>query len=242
MGKLDGKVALITGAGSGIGKAMARAFAREEADLVIASRRRELLEAAAVEFRSERAKVLVVPTDVRVESQIVALFEQTVREFGRLDILVNNSGIGNRTPLEELSLEAWQKVIDINLTGPFICTREAFKIMKPQGGGRIINIGSISAQMPRPNSSAYAATKRGLIGLTHATMVEGRQYGISAGCLHPGNTRTETNEEATRALGEPDMFVDDMAAAALTMAAMPPHAVMYEAIVLPFEQPYFGRG
>jgi len=242
VGKLDGKVALITGAGSGIGKGMARAFAREGADLVVAARRREKLEGTAEELRLGGTTVLVVPTDVRVESQIVALFEQTVQKFGRLDILVNNSGAWDSAPLEELTLEAWQNVMDVNLTGPFLCTREAFKIMKSQGGGRIINIGSISAQMPRPNAAPYATTKRGLIGLTHVAMLEGRQYGISASCLHPGNTRTETNEEETRKLGEPDMTVDAMAEAALTMATMPPHAVMYEAIVLPFEQPYFGRG
>ncbi len=242
MGQLDGQVAIITGAGSGIGKGIARAFAGEGADLVVASRNEEHLQATADELRPKGVKVLVVPTDVTVEQQVIALFERTRKEFGRLDILVNNSGAWDGGPLEELSLETWQKVIDVNLTGPFLFTREAFKIMKPQGGGRIINIGSISAQMPRPNSAPYAATKRGLMGLTHSTALEGRAFGISASCLHPGNTVTETNYESIVSKNEPMMSVDDIASAALAMAALPPHANMYEAIVMPVVQDYLGRG
>jgi NAD(P)-dependent dehydrogenase (short-subunit alcohol dehydrogenase family) len=243
MGKLDGKVAIITGAGTGIGKGMGRAFAKEGARLVIASRNKDHLESAAEEFRAEGAEVLVVPTDVSDEAQVKALFERTMRAFGRVDVLVNNSGVFDGGPLEELSLETWQKVLDVNLTGPFLCTREAMKIMKRQREGRIINIGSISAQMPRMNSAPYATTKHALVGLTRSTALEGRAFGISASILHPGNVVTERRASSSAAMDqEPMMNPDDIAAAAVTMAAMPPYANMLEAIVLPVTQAYLGRG
>jgi NAD(P)-dependent dehydrogenase (short-subunit alcohol dehydrogenase family) len=243
MGKLDGKVAIITGAGTGIGKGIGRAFAKEGARLVIASRNKDHLESAAEEFRAEGAEVLVVPTDVSDEAQVKALFERTMRAFGRVDVLVNNSGVFDGGPLEELSLETWQKVLDVNLTGPFLCTREAMKIMKRQREGRIINIGSISAQMPRMNSAPYATTKHALVGLTRSTALEGRAFGISASILHPGNVITERRASSTAAMDqEPMMNPDDIAAAAVTMAAMPPYANMLEAIVLPVTQAYLGRG
>ncbi len=243
MAQLDGKIAIITGAGTGIGKGIARAFAGAGATLVIASRNRENLEATADELRPLGATVLVVAADVTDEAQVVALFERTMQEFGRLDIVVNNSGVFDGGPLEELSLETWQKVMDVNLTGPFLCTREAMKIMKSQGAGRIINIGSISAQMPRLNSAPYTTAKHGLVGLTKTTALEGRPHGISASCLHPGNTETERREASdTPEDQEPMMTVHDLAMAALTMAAMPPYANMLEATVLPVKQLYVGRG
>jgi len=243
MGQLEGKVTIITGAGTGIGKGMARAFAREGAKLIIASRNKANLEAIAGELRTEGATVLVAPTDVTDEAQVVALFEQTTQEFGRLDILINNSGAFDGGPLETLSLETWLKVINVNLTGPFLCTREAMKIMKPQGGGRIINVGSISAQMPRPNSAPYTTSKHGLVGLTKTTALEGRAFGISAGCIHPGNILTERRAASqTPADQEPMMTPDDLAKVVVTMAALPPYANVLEAIVLPVEQLYVGRG
>jgi len=243
VGQLDGKITIITGAGTGIGKGMARAFAKEGATLVIASRKRENLEATAKELRPNGATVLVVPTDVTDEAQVVALFEQTMAEFGRLDILVNNSGAFDGGPLDELSLEAWMKVINVNLTGPFLCTREAMKIMKKQQGGRIINIGSISAQMPRMNSAPYTTSKHGLVGLTKTTALEGRAHGISASCLHPGNVVTERRAASEKPQDEePMMTPDDLAIAAVAMAALPPYANMLESIVLPVEQLYVGRG
>ena len=243
MGQLEGKIALITGAGSGIGKGIARAFAKEGANLVLASRNKENLEATATELQAQGGTVLVIPTDVTNEAQVVALFEQTRQAFGRLDILVNNSGAFDGGPLEALSLEIWQKVIEVNLTGPFLCTREALKIMKTQGGGRIINIGSISAQMPRLNSAPYTASKYGLVGLTRTTALEGRAFGIAASCLHPGNTATEHRAASDKAEDqEPMMTVDDLAMTVVTMAALPAYANMLEAIVLPVEQLYLGRG
>jgi NAD(P)-dependent dehydrogenase (short-subunit alcohol dehydrogenase family) len=243
MGQLEGKIALITGAGTGIGKGIARTFAREGAKLVIASRSQENLEATAEELRQQGATVLVVPTDVTDEAEVKALFEQTMAEFGRVDILVNNSGAFDGGPLEDLSLAAWKKVIDVNLTGPFLCSREAMRIMKKQGGGRIINIGSISAQMPRMNSVPYTTSKHGLVGLTRAAALEGRAHGVVVSCLHPGNVLTERRGSSTASQDqEPMMTTDEIAMAALTMAALPLHVNMLEAIVLPTTQLYVGRG
>ena len=207
---------------------------------MIASRNRANLEATATELRKLGGEVLVVTADVGDEQQVAALFEQTMGRFAKVDILVNNSGIFERGAIDELSFEAWQRVVDVNLTGPFLCTREAMRIMKRQQGGRIINIGSISAQMPRFNSAPYTATKHGLVGLTKTTALEGREFGISAGSLHPGNVTTEMTSAVQGE--EPMMTVDDVASAALTMAALPPYANMLEVIVLPVDQPYVGRG
>ncbi|HEU0005324.1 MAG TPA: SDR family oxidoreductase, partial [Terriglobia bacterium] len=168
MNQLAGKITIITGAGTGIGKGIARAFARQGAKLVLASRQRERLEETQAELEPQGVQVLVVPTDVTDEAQVRRLFEATLNAFGRVDILINNAGRFDGGPLEELSLETWQKVLAVNLTAPFLCSREAMRIMKRQGGGRIINIGSISAQMPRMHSVPYTTTKHGLTGLTKA--------------------------------------------------------------------------
>lgn len=243
MGQLDGKVAIITGAGSGIGKGVARAFAREGAELVIASRSKRSLEATATELATNGASVLVVPTDVTVEAQVVGLFETTMQHFGRVDILINNSGVFDGGPIEGLSLETWQKVMDVNLTGPFLCSREAMKIMKRQRGGRIINVGSISAQMPRMNSAPYATSKHGLVGLTKSTALEGRDYGIAASCIHPGNVASERRQSLGKPQDqEPMMTVDEFAVTVLNVAAQPAHVNVLEVIVLPVAQLYVGRG
>ena len=238
MGQLDGKIAIVTGAGTGIGKGIARAFSREGAHLVIASRNKDNLDSAAIEFRALGADVLVVQTDLTEEAQVLDLFTQTTDRFGRLDLMVNNSGIFKGGPVDEIALKDWKDVVDINLTAVFLCSREAMKIMKRQQGGRIINIGSISAQMPRMNSAPYTATKFGLVGLTKSLALEGRDHGVSAGCLHPGNVSVEWREGHQ----EPMMDPDDLATAALAMAALPPHINMWESIVLPVAQPYLGRG
>jgi NAD(P)-dependent dehydrogenase (short-subunit alcohol dehydrogenase family) len=243
MGQLEGKVVLITGAGTGIGKGITRAFAREGATLILSSRNRHNLEESAAEAHTLGAIAEVIRADVTVEEEVIALFQQIKDRFGRLDLLVNNSGAFDGGPLEELSLETWRKVIDVNLTGPFLCTREAMKMMKIQGGGRILNVGSISAQMPRMNSAPYTSSKHGLVGLTKCIALEGRGHGISAGCLHPGNILTERRSDtAKEADAEPMMSVDELASMALAMAALPPHVCPLEAIVLPMEQLYVGRG
>ena len=243
MGQLDGKVIIITGGGTGVGKGIARAFAREGAKLIIASRSSQNLECIASELRSGGATVAVAPTDVTEEAQVISLFERTMEEFGRLDVLVNNSGVFDGGPLEELSLETWQRVLDVNLTGAFLCSREAMKIMKRQREGRIINIGSISAQVPRMNSAPYVATKHGLVGLTKSTALEGRAFGVVASCLHPGNVVTERRAGSDDPMDqEPMMTSDDLAMTAVTMAALPPYVNMLEAVVLPVTQLYLGRG
>lgn len=242
MKKLDGKIALITGASQGIGQGIAEAFAAEGASLVLSSRNVERLNQNAEALTKAGANVLVVQTDVTSEAQVQELFRQAMERFGRLDILVNNAGVFDGGPLDELSVEAWDKVIATNLRGPFLCTREAMRIMKAQGGGRIINIGSISAQRVRPNSAAYSTSKFGISGLTQVTALEGREFGITCGCLHPGNVEVPTLVESRRLNGEPTMSASDIAQAAVAMAALPPHVNMLEAIVLPIGQPYLGRG
>lgn len=234
MHHLDGKVALITGASSGIGKAVAEAFAREGASLILVARRIDDLETLA----NSLPNAIAIQVDVTQEDQVQSAFATTMVQFGRLDILVNNAGVFDGGPLHELSLEAWEKVIAVNLRGPFLCTREAMKIMREQKGGRIINIGSISAHRVRPNSAAYSTSKHGIVGLTQVTALEGREFGVSCGCLHPGNVAVE------RLAGrdEPSMQPSELAEAVLAMAALPPHITMLESIVMPMHQPYIGRG
>ena len=242
MNKLQGKVALITGASQGIGQGIANVFAVEGAKLILASRNVEKLQQNAEALTKAGAEILVVQADVTDETQVRELFRQTMERFGCLDILVNNAGIFDGGPLDELSVEAWDRVMATNLRGPFLCTREAMRIMKGQGVGRIINVGSISAQRVRPNSAAYSTSKHGLWGLTQVTALEGRPFGITCGCLHPGNVEVETLAESRRLNGEPTMSADEIAQAAVAMAALPPHVNMLEAIVLPIDQPYLGRG
>ncbi len=237
------KVAIVTGGGSGIGKGIAKAFANEGCSVVIAGRNAQRLEAAAAELAQSGSTILAVPTDVTVEEQVKALFRRTMERFGRLDILVNSSGAFDGGPIETLSLEAWNRVIGANLTGPFLCIREAFAIMKKAGGGRIINIGSISAQRSRVHMAPYTASKFGIQGLTDAAALEGREYGIAVSCLHPGNVlverRMRTGLESDQ---EPMISVDEIARVALLMATLTPEANMLQAIVLPIKQLYIGRG
>ncbi len=243
MGQLDGKVAIVTGGNRGIGKGIAKGLAAEGASLTIAARNAELLEETANELRANGTKVLAVPTDVTDEAQIKALFEKSMAEYGRLDILVNNAGAFDAGPIDELSTEAWDWVVAVNLSAPFLCTREAFGIMKAQGeGGRIINIGSISSHRVRPLTAPYSATKFGIWGLTQVTALEGRPHGITASCLKPGNTYVERIQNRPQAPTEPMMDVDALAQAAVLMATLPPNINMLEATVLPVGQLYIGRG
>jgi NAD(P)-dependent dehydrogenase (short-subunit alcohol dehydrogenase family) len=243
MPKLTDKVAVITGASQGIGRAIALAFAKEGASLILASRNEAKLAKVADEARSCGAlQVLTCGADVTSESDVAKVFDLVRRDFGRLDLLVNNAGAFDGGPLDQLSLEAWNKVIAVNLTGPFLCTREALRIMKPQGRGRIINIGSISAQRVRPSSAPYSASKHGLWGLTQCTALEGREYGVTCCCLHPGNTMVERRATDKPEDAEPMIATESIAEVALLMATLPDDAAMLEAIVLPREQLYVGRG
>ncbi|PYX50706.1 MAG: short-chain dehydrogenase [Acidobacteria bacterium] len=249
MGRLDEKVAIVTGGGVGIGKAIARSLAAEGAKIVLAGRSMERLVQTAQETAALGSTVVPIPTDVTDEAQVNSLFKRTMDLFHRVDIMVNNAGATDGGPLSEMSVEMWDKVIATNLKGPFLCTRSAMRIMKSQGGGRILNIGSISAQRPRVNSAPYASSKFGLVGLTTVTALEGREFGISACCLHPGNVQIESSAEEIGAIcgipgysSEPMMKVEEIAEVATLMACLPPHMNMFEAIVLPVKQAYLGRG
>jgi NAD(P)-dependent dehydrogenase (short-subunit alcohol dehydrogenase family) len=242
MGKLAGKVAIVTGAGRGIGRGIARGLAREGAALALAARSEPELNATADEMRALGVEVLAAPADVTDEAQVEALFARVHEAFGRLDLLVNNAGAFDGGPLDELSTEAWDKVIAVNLRAPFLCTRAAMRAMKPQGGGRIINIGSISAQRVRHGSAPYSASKHGLWGLTQVTALEGRDHGITCCCLHPGNIQVERRLTDRPEDAEPMMTIDEIAEVAVLMAVLPPHVEMLEAIVLPSQQLYVGRG
>lgn len=243
MGKLDDKVAIVTGASRGIGEAIALAFAREGCAVALGARDAGRLAAVSRRVEAAGGAALAVPADVTDEAQVEALFAATMERFGRLDILVNNAGAFDGGPLDELSLATWEKVMAVNLRGPFLCTRAAFRIMKRQGGGRILNVASISAQRVRPNAAPYGASKHGLWGLTQCTALEGRPYGIAASCLNPGNTRNERRAMAlTDVDREPMMTCDELAETALHMVTLPPHVNILAAIVLPVEQLYVGRG
>jgi NAD(P)-dependent dehydrogenase (short-subunit alcohol dehydrogenase family) len=247
MGQLDGKVAIVTGGGSGIGKGIAKAFANEGCSVVIAARNIERLEAAATELSSNGATVIAIPTDITSEEQVIRLFAKTMDQFGKLNVLVNNSGAFDGGPVEELTMAQWQKVIDVNVTGPFLGSREAFKIMKKQGGGRIINIGSIAAQKPRHSSSPYTTSKHAVWGLTQSLALEGRDHNIAVSALHPGNVMVERRGNGKSATGrdegpEPLISTEDMGRTALLMATLPEGSNMLEAIVLPLGQAYLGRG
>jgi len=247
MGQLDGKVAIVTGGGTGIGKGIAKAFVDEGCTVVIAARDAARLEATAADLSSDGGTVVAIQTDVTNEEQMISLFARTMDQFGKLNILVNNSGAFDGGPIEELTMEKWQRVMDVNVTGPFLGSREAFKIMKPQGGGRIINIGSISAQRPRHSSSPYSTSKHAVWGLTQSLALEGREHGIAVSVLHPGNVLVERRSDGKSSTGrdegpEPLISTADMGKTALLMATLADDANLLEAIVLPLGQDYLGRG
>ena len=246
------RIAIVTGAGTGIGKHSALALLREGWAVVLAGRRKELLEAAAKEAPSG-SRTLVVPTDVGDPASVRALFAQTKETFGRLDFLFNNAGSGApAVPLEDLTYEQWKAVVDANLTGAFLCTQEAFKIMKSQDprGGRIVNNGSISAHAPRPNSAPYTATKHGITGLTKVTALDGRKYDIACGQIDVGNAATEMTERMKKGVPqangcvmvEPTMDVENVARAIVYMASLPADANALFLTVMATKMPFVGRG
>jgi NAD(P)-dependent dehydrogenase (short-subunit alcohol dehydrogenase family) len=247
------KVALVTGAGTGIGKHSALALMREGYAVVLAGRRKDLLEATAAEGKATGSPSLVVPTDVSDPESIRALFAKTKDTFGRLDLLFNNAGIGAPpVPMEELPFEKWKAVVDTNLTGSFICTQEAIKIMKSQQprGGRIINNGSISAHAPRPFSVAYTSTKHAITGLTKSTSLDGRKYDIACGQIDVGNAATEMTERMKKGVPqangtvevEPTMDVQNVAKAVVYMASLPLDANVQFLTVMATKMPFVGRG
>jgi NAD(P)-dependent dehydrogenase (short-subunit alcohol dehydrogenase family) len=236
------KVALITGAGSGIGKATALAFLADGFRVTLSGRHREGLEEVARSAAGGQS--LVIEADVTDPGAVQAMFEATREKFGRLDVLFNNAGVGVPfgVNLEDLSYEQWRTVIDTNLTGAFLCTQQAFRIMKAQTprGGRIINNGSISAHVPRANSAPYTASKHGITGLTKSASLDGRKYDIACGQIDIGNALTELATKLPQA--EPMMDVKHVADSVLMMAKLPPEANVQFMTILPPKMPYIGRG
>jgi NAD(P)-dependent dehydrogenase (short-subunit alcohol dehydrogenase family) len=247
------KVAIVTGAGSGIGRCVALALLQEGYAVALAGRRAERLETTAQQAASSGSRALVVPTDVRDPASVRTLFAKTQETFGRLDLLFNNAGSGTPPmPLEELTYEQWQAVVDTNLTGAFLCTQEAFKLMKSQQprGGRIINNGSISAHTPRPNSAPYTSTKHAITGLTKSTALDGRQYDIACGQIDIGNAATEMTASMQHGVmqangsvaAEPTMDADHVARAVVYMASLPLDANVQFITVMATKMPFIGRG
>jgi NAD(P)-dependent dehydrogenase (short-subunit alcohol dehydrogenase family) len=238
---IEKKVALITGAGSGIGKATALAFLNDGFRVVLAGRNRSKLEAVAVQAGD--AQALIVEADVTRPDSVRGLFEAVRGKFGRLDVLFNNAGTNAPfLPLEDMPYEKWREVIDTNLTGAFLCTQQAFRLMKDQAprGGRIINNGSISAHAPRANSAPYTASKHAITGLTKSTSLDGRKYDIACGQIDIGNAETELGSRLPQA--EPMMDVNHVAQAVLQMAKLPLEANVQFMTILATKMPYIGRG
>jgi NAD(P)-dependent dehydrogenase (short-subunit alcohol dehydrogenase family) len=248
----NGKVALVTGGGSGIGKASALALAREGFAIVVAGRRAEPLQAVVTEIEAMQGRALGVPADVGNPEAVRNLFAKTKATYGRLDVLFNNAGFGAAAPIEELPFERWQAVIGSILHGSFLCTQEAFKIMKDQTprGGRIINNGSISAHVPRPDSAAYTSAKHAITGLTKSTSLDGRKYDIACGQIDVGNALTEMTQRMTRGVPqangtvmvEPTMDVENVARAVVFMATVTSDANVQFLTVMATKMPFVGRG
>jgi NAD(P)-dependent dehydrogenase (short-subunit alcohol dehydrogenase family) len=247
------KVAIVTGAGTGIGKCTALALLREGYSVVLAGRRVEPLEMTVKEAGPLGPQALVVPTDVTDPASVRALFNKTKENFGRLDLLFNNAGMGSPPVLlEDLTYAQWKVVVDVNLTGAFLCTQESFKLMKSQTprGGRIINNGSVSAHVPRPNSAPYTATKHAITGLTKSTALDGRKYDIACGQIDIGNANTEMSSKmkdgVPQANGsvaiEPTMDVEHVARAVVHMASLPLDANVQFITIMATKMPLIGRG
>ncbi len=248
-----GKVVIITGAGTGIGKSCALALLKDGWSVALAGRRAELLEKTREEAGEEGKNAIVVRTDVGDPEAVRGLFAKTKEVFGRLDVLFNNAGVGAAgRPLEDLTYEQWKTVVDANLTGPFLCTQEAFRMMKDQTpmGGRIINNGSISAQTPRPNSAPYTATKHGMVGLTKSTALDGRKYDIACSQIDIGNAVTEMTAKMSKGVPQPDgtrkvestFDVERVAEAVLFIANLPLDTNVLFMNIMATKMPFVGRG
>ena len=249
----DNKVAIVTGAGSGIGKAVALSFLKDGYRVALAGRRKDALEQTQKDSGAAGSRALVVPTNVADPASVKALFAATAKAWGRLDVLFNNAGVSAPgIPLEELTFDQWKNVVDINLTGMFLCIQEAFRMMKDQNprGGRIINNGSISAHAPRPNSAPYTATKHGVTGLTKSASLDGRKYDIACSQIDIGNALTEMAARMTKGVPQADgsikveatMDVQHVADAVLHMASLPLEVNAQFVTIMATKMPFVGRG
>jgi len=246
------KYAVVTGAGSGIGRAVALSFLQDGYGVALAGRRKEMLEETVGQAGQAGKNALVVPTDVGKPDAVQALFATAKKEFGRLDVLFNNAGGGATAPLEDLTIEQWQGVVNVNFNGMFYCAQEAFRIMKDQNprGGRIINNGSISAYAPRPNSIAYTATKHGVTGITRTISLDGRKYDIACGQIDIGNAITPLTERMAKGVmqangtisTEPRMDVAHVGNAVLFMANLPLDVNVQFMTIMATKMPFVGRG
>ena len=249
----DQKISIVTGAGTGVGKSASLALADEGWTIVLAGRRKDPIEAVANEIKSRGGNALAIVTDTSDTKSVKGLFEETKRAFGRLDLLFNNAGTNAPgVSLEELSFEQWTNVVNVNLTGVFLCTQEAFRLMKAQTpmGGRIINNGSISAHVPRPGSAPYTATKHAVTGLTRSTSLDGRKYNIACGQIDIGNALTEMAARMTKGVPqadgsiqvEPVMDVTNVGKTVAHMASLPMEANVQFVTVMATNMPFIGRG
>ena len=248
----EGKVAIITGAGTGIGKATAFAFLNDGYHVAFAGRRQEVLENAIKEAGDKACFAIAVSTDISDPTAVKNLFSKTSKTFGRIDVVFNNAGFGASGATEDLTFEQWKSVVDVNLTGTFLCIQEAFRYMKSQNprGGRIINNGSVSAHVPRPNSIAYTATKHGITGLTKSASLDGRKYDIACCQIDIGNAMTKSSSRLSMGTQQPDgsvkeepmMNVRDVASAVLYMASLPLDTNVQFMTIMATKMPFIGRG
>jgi NAD(P)-dependent dehydrogenase (short-subunit alcohol dehydrogenase family) len=249
---LAGKIAIVTGASNGIGRGIAERFAAEGARTVLVARRPALLDDVAAGIKRKGGEGVAMPADLTREDEIIALFGNVQKTFGRLDVLVNNAGISTHCDTEHITLDYWRAALDINITAAFLCSREAIRIMKAQApkGGRIINIGSVSAKTPRPDSLPYTVCKFGLQGMTHQLTMDGRKHDIVASIIHPGATLSSFTTRRGRTTAGPGerkddyvMAAEDVANVAVLMAALPTEVNLYEATILPNHmRSFIGRG
>lgn len=239
---LQGRVAVVTGASSGIGEACAVAFVGKGAKVVLAARRAERLAGLVERLEGLGGEALAVTTDVTDETAVDSLFAQAVERFGTVDVVINNAGIADSTPIDEMSLDTWRQVLETNLTSAFLCSRAAFRVMKGKGRGRIVNIGSISARVPRQHSPAYAASKWGLDGLTRSLAIDGRAHNIAASIFHPGIVATEIAPGAVKLPTNFAAAPEDIAGVIVHMCDLPDHLNFYEGMVVQIDLPFLGRG